>query len=171
MKEMLILEGISGTWVPNIIQGYAISKPLYFLERQILVTLISRKRITRGGPEEDGIDDEGDVAQEVETEMIIRGYDFELSQVMGRSQIPVFYKQTGDGAELKRERDLEAHPFEKYINRCKEEAKNTILFNLLDVKEESERLVSERYVELFNLKTEGEVNLRHFNMIKDGKKF
>ena len=50
---------------------------------------------------------------------------------------------------LKREIDLETHPFEKYMEWIKSEADRTIIFNLLDVKEDAEWAVSCRYVELF----------------------
>ena len=97
MKEFL-LQGISHRWLVPLIQGYCASfNHLRFLQKNIRITLISRRETARAGPRffSRGIDDQGNVANFVETELIVE-YDNNnalFSHLQIRGSVPLFWSQ------------------------------------------------------------------------------
>uniref|UniRef100_A0A915P994 SAC domain-containing protein n=1 Tax=Meloidogyne floridensis TaxID=298350 RepID=A0A915P994_9BILA len=86
-------------WITPIIHGYVDQQTISFdLDSPLLtLTLISRRSIKRAGVRylRRGIDEDGDVANFVETEFIICMFDHCLSFVQCRGSVPVFWSQKG----------------------------------------------------------------------------
>nr|CAD2167911.1 unnamed protein product [Meloidogyne enterolobii] len=86
-------------WITPIIHGYVDQQTISFdLDSPLLtLTLISRRSIKRAGVRylRRGIDEDGDVANFVETEFIVCMFDHCLSFVQCRGSVPVFWSQKG----------------------------------------------------------------------------
>jgi hypothetical protein len=68
MYEQFEYMGISPCWQLKLIQGYAGQTDVFVEGKTMLITLISKRKIGQGGPEETGIDDNSDVSNTIETE-------------------------------------------------------------------------------------------------------
>ncbi|CAD5206969.1 unnamed protein product [Bursaphelenchus okinawaensis] len=85
-------------WVLRIIHGYFEQKFLsYETESQLRLTLVSRRSVHRAGCRylRRGIDGDGNVANFVETEMMLNIFGHTLSFVQLRGSIPAFWSQKG----------------------------------------------------------------------------
>uniref|UniRef100_A0A914YHN1 SAC domain-containing protein n=1 Tax=Panagrolaimus superbus TaxID=310955 RepID=A0A914YHN1_9BILA len=142
-----ILEENSSTkdeWIIPIVQGYVAQKSLFIDGEDIsptdlTLTLISRRSIKRAGTRylRRGIDDDGNVANFVETELIIDIFGHQLSYVQIRGSVPVYWSQKGYKYRppLTIDKKLgESLPvFEKHINKLIDEyGKPVIAVNLVN---------------------------------------
>lgn len=90
------MQGISPRWVTPVIQGYVtVNQFMRFLNKPISFTIISRRGAARAGPRmySRGIDDAGNVANFVETEVMVH-YDNDtnvFSHVQIRGSVPLFW--------------------------------------------------------------------------------
>ncbi|KAI6182715.1 SAC domain-containing protein [Aphelenchoides bicaudatus] len=85
-------------WVLHIIHGYFDQRSLSYEDTsQLHLTLISRRSVNRAGVRylRRGVDADGNVANFVQTEMIISFGDHSLSFVQIRGSIPTFWSQSG----------------------------------------------------------------------------
>lgn len=100
-----------------------------------------------------GIDDEGYVANFVETEQILYYSFYKCSFVQTRGSVPFFWEQTGITAavRLTRELSLSKDAFEKHFQDMKNDYKRVLCINLMNTKKKSEHLLNEGFEELMSL--------------------
>ena len=100
-----------------------------------------------------GIDDQGNVANFVESEQIMsyQGYTFSFVQIRG--SVPAFWEQTGITAELQLTRSLKMDQwaFEKHFNDMINEYDKVLWANLLNNKRSYELKLIQRFEELVKL--------------------
>lgn len=105
------------------------------------VTLISRKAALMGGIIDTGIDDDGSVANFVETEQIIEINDEFISFVLVRGSLPCFWDRADDTLtdltqfyeiEIQREFEMHEAAFKLHIKDLIESYNKVVLVNLLD---------------------------------------
>ena len=92
-----------------VIQGYVEYKSCIFDGKELELFLISRRRHAMAGTRylARGLDDEGNVANFVETELIMTYKDKLYSFVQIRGSVPLFWQQKGLQAHTTIKRDLE----------------------------------------------------------------
>ena len=82
-------------WCLPLIQGHCESVELPFMGKELNLTLVSKRRFKMGGTRFNarGIDDEGNCANFVETEMIVEYPSMSLwfSHMQIRGSIPLFW--------------------------------------------------------------------------------
>lgn len=71
-----------------MIRGYVGQEEIYFGPKVAKLTLISRKATLMGGIIDTGIDDDGSVANFVETEQILEIDEYIISFAMTRGSVP-----------------------------------------------------------------------------------
>lgn len=100
---------VSPAWALKVIQGYVGYSKVIVHSKNLELTLISRRRFAMAGTRfsRRGIDDEGDVANYVESEQILKYDDFLISFTQIRGSVPLFWQQTGITAEVELTRNLE----------------------------------------------------------------
>lgn len=82
MIEEFVYMGIENKWVPSIIQGYVGCRHILVNGKVLSLLLISRRKISQSGPNEYGINDEGDVAGDTETEIVLQHIGYTFSHVI-----------------------------------------------------------------------------------------
>uniref|UniRef100_A0A914C5A7 SAC domain-containing protein n=1 Tax=Acrobeloides nanus TaxID=290746 RepID=A0A914C5A7_9BILA len=84
-------------WITPIIQGFAAQKVVDFDDLQLTLILISRRSIKRAGVRylKRGVDEDGNVANFVETEFIMNLFEHFLSYIQIRGSVPMFWSQRG----------------------------------------------------------------------------
>ncbi|VDN53069.1 unnamed protein product [Dracunculus medinensis] len=88
----------SHSWILSICQGFIVERYISLNEdSQLILTLISRRSVKRAGVRylRRGIDDEANVANFVETEMVLSLFGHHLSFVQIRGSVPVYWSQRG----------------------------------------------------------------------------
>ena len=117
MEDMQAL-GISQSWMRPIIQGYVGCFSTDINGKSVETVLISRRSINMGGTRYNsrGINDEGHVANFVETELIMLFDQFLTSYICVRGSVPTFWSQVGMNAPIKvtRSVDLSSKAFIKH---------------------------------------------------------
>ena len=145
-KELL-QQGAAAKWLMPIVQGFIGFQRLNIPPEPIDYLLISRRCNGRAGTRYNvrGVDDEGEVANFVETEQIIWTDDTVLSLVMVRGTVPVFWQQTGLTArfELTRSKELTAPAFVKSLTNLINTYEKVLFVNLLSTKKPHERVLTE----------------------------
>jgi hypothetical protein len=134
--------GVKTKWLVPVIQGFVGIIEEELKGSIVKLVLISRRRNKKAGTRYNarGIDDEGNVANMVETEQIL-SYNKTLSSfVQIRGSVPVFWKQSGVAAELELTRTIEmAFPaFCKHFQELVMLYKHILVFNLLSAKKQQE---------------------------------
>jgi len=97
LKDFL-LQGVSNRWFLPLIQGYCSTVlQKHFLGKPLEITLLSRRHTAKAGTRfhQRGIDESGNVANFVETELMVRYNSGEtiFSHVQLRGSIPLFWSQ------------------------------------------------------------------------------
>uniref|UniRef100_A0A0N5AB61 SAC domain-containing protein n=1 Tax=Syphacia muris TaxID=451379 RepID=A0A0N5AB61_9BILA len=85
-------------WISPVCQGFVTERCSIVIDNNRLsVTLISRRSVERAGVRylRRGVDADGNVANFVETEVIINVFGHNLSYVQVRGSVPVYWKQKG----------------------------------------------------------------------------
>jgi hypothetical protein len=143
----LLLQGAAAKWFTPIVQGFVGVQHLSIGLDSIDYLLISRRSNGRAGTRYNvrGVDDEGEVANFVETEQIIWVDDTVISLVMVRGTVPVFWQQTGLTArfELTRSKELTTPAFIKSLTNLINTYEKVLFVNLLSNKKPHERVLSE----------------------------
>lgn len=126
-------------WITPIVQGFASQKVVSIDDLQLTVTLISRRSTNRAGVRylKRGVDDEGNVANFVETEFVMSIFEHFLSYIQIRGSVPMFWSQRGYKYRppLVIEKHLpEALPFfEKHVKNLVHEYSSPVsIINLVD---------------------------------------
>ncbi|GAV00951.1 hypothetical protein RvY_11731 [Ramazzottius varieornatus] len=129
-------------WLVKIICGGVEIKTLYAGQYQARACIISRFNSYRAGTrfQVRGANDDGNVANFVETEQLICLGDQTLSFVQIRGSVPLFWEQTGvqvGAHKIKFSRSFEtmSPAFERHLNMIRREYGQQVLINLLGSKE------------------------------------
>ena len=113
--------------------------------------LISRRSIHHAGTRylTRGIDDDGHVANFVETEQIIKIDNNLYSFMQFRGSVPVFFQQTGITAqtEITRIPKMAAPAFKKHIEEMRIDYNLIYLINLMNVNKPNEHIITQSYEE------------------------
>lgn len=110
---------IDRKWLTYLIQGYISYFYLYVNGKRLDFYLLSRRSSKRAGTRYNarGIDDDGNVANFVETEQLIHYNNVCCSHVQVRGSVPVFWSQRGYLTETKiiRTAELTKAAFRKHF--------------------------------------------------------
>ncbi|EFO22572.2 endonuclease/Exonuclease/phosphatase [Loa loa] len=137
-------------WLLRIICGAVVICQVYVGQQRATVALISRLSCERVGTRFNvrGVDDDGHVANFVETEQVITLGTDEISFVQIRGSVPLFWEQPGInvGSHKVKLRAFEASSpaFNRHFRALKEEYGEVTVVNLLGSKE-GETLLSKAY--------------------------
>ena len=107
--NLAVTEQIPKAWVVQIIQGFVDHFRVNIMEKPLDFYLISRRSFLRGGTRfiDRGIDDNGYVANYVETEQILIYQNHLTSFTQIRGSAPIFFKQRGMKQNLTVQRSVE----------------------------------------------------------------
>jgi phosphatidylinositol-bisphosphatase len=129
------LQGVDSKWFVPLVQGYIGTDTNFIGATELNMVLISRRSCFRAGTRYNarGIDDEGNVANFVETEQVIIVRDNLFSTVQVRGSVPVFWQQTGitTSLALTRSRELTTAAFLKHLESVVGIYKHILFVNLL----------------------------------------
>ncbi|KAL3120755.1 hypothetical protein niasHT_008047 [Heterodera trifolii] len=144
LKEMFVNDGSPipafKEWITPLIYGFIEHKSIVFdVDIRAHMTLISRRSVKRAGVRylRRGIDEDGDVANFVETEFIVCVFGHCLSFVQCRGSVPVFWSQKGFQLKpplvIDRPLDISLPIFTSHINRLiSDYGTPLVLVNLVD---------------------------------------
>lgn len=158
------LQGISYQWFLPIIQGFIGTGDTYLVGSPINVVLISRRRRLHAGTRYNarGLDQDGDVANYVETEQIMyfKGQTFSFAQI--RASVPLFWQQSGVSAKLEftHKSEYTSDKFKKHMNEIKDDYGRCLIVNLLAKKKEHEEMLSKEFAE--QIRCSGLKHLRYY---------
>ncbi|OWB61676.1 phosphatidylinositol phosphate phosphatase activity protein [[Candida] boidinii] len=141
-------------FLTTVIRGFAETLHTSIGEEQVNLTIISKQSWKRAGTRFNvrGVDDDGNVANFVETELIYddRRYLFAFSQIRG--SIPVFWEQDtaliSPKVQIKRSFDATQPIFEKHFQNLNNKYGPVHIVNLLSTKP-NEKLLSNCYKDHF----------------------
>jgi hypothetical protein len=138
MYAELVESGVDASWFTPIIQGY-VGSFTYSMPLAIQVTLISRRSCYMAGARYNarGVDDEGHVANFVESEQLLRFRNSTFSFLQIRGSVPVFWQQTGlltAPIELARSEDSAAPAFSRHFRSLIAAYGQVMIINLLSRK-------------------------------------
>lgn len=87
-----------------------------------------------------GINDDGEVANFVETEQVVLYEGYELTSVLIRGSVPSYWQQTGinAGLELTRSKEMDSVAFKLHLDDMQEHYKKMLWINLLDNRKDHE---------------------------------
>lgn len=114
-------QNVDPFWTVPLIQGYVEQKELSFEDKAFEIMLISRRRQLRAGARliTRGIDDDSNVANFVESELIIAYDDKLFSMIQIRGSIPLFWEQKQKGLinhiSVKRSLELSHNVFKGHL--------------------------------------------------------
>jgi hypothetical protein len=102
-----IYQKVDSRWIVPIIQGYIEYSSQIFDQKELQILLISRRRYAMSGTRYNarGLDDEGNVANFVETEQVLCYRNHVFSFVQVRGSVPLFWQQKGLQAHTSIKRD------------------------------------------------------------------
>ena len=145
----IIRSKVNTNWIIPVIQGFVGIIEEEMESKKVKLALISRRSVKRAGTRYNvrGIDDEGNVANMVETEQILIFDNICYSFNQVRGTVPVFWKQSGLFAEVSLTRaPLMAFPaFTKHFDNLINSHKRVIIFNLLSTTKQEEVELTRAY--------------------------
>lgn len=181
----------ASSWLQKVMCGSVEIRTVYVGARQGKAVIISRLSSERTGTRFHvrGVNDEGHVANFVETEQAIYMEDSVAAYVQTRGSVPLFWEQTGVQVgqhKVKMSRGVEASAaaFDRHINMIKERYGHQTIVNLLGTSQvgskESEGMLSNLYVQqlkasrhtdiehiVFDYHQEIKVNTKNINKLKE----
>lgn len=111
--------------------------------------LISRRSVYHSGTRylTRGLDDQGHVANFVETEQILKYENNLLSFIQYRGSVPIFFEQPGMTAQtqITRTPELTAPAFKKHIEEIKEDFNFIYMVNLMNVNKPNEHIITRNF--------------------------
>lgn len=138
-----------------IIQGYVEHESHVFDGKELEILLISRRRHGMAGTRYNarGLDDEGNVANYVETEQILSYRNQIYSFVQIRGSVPLFWQQKGIQAHtsIKRDNELTAQAFDKHLSDMVNDYRLVIFINLLQKARSYEYMLTQALEQLFQM--------------------
>jgi hypothetical protein len=118
-------------------------------KEKIQIYLISRRSIFHSGTRylTRGVDDNGHVANHVETEQILEIKENLFSFLQLRGSVPIFFEQPGIKANtfITRNSTMTSPAFKKHIQEIKEDFNFVYLINLMNVNKPNEQIITENY--------------------------
>ena len=111
-----------------------------------------------------GIDDEGNVANFVETEQLFYYFGYCFSFVQVRGSVPLFFKQSGIKAEITvtRNRHMQEEPMRKHHALLEEEYGKVFVLDLLDRRKDGECQLGDLFdTTLHSLKMQATRHMRY----------
>eukprot|EP01135_Chromosphaera_perkinsii_P007233 Nk52_evm41s745 gene=Nk52_evmTU41s745 len=173
--EELMFPDAEMQWLVHCIRGFVQFRTVYMGQDKVKVGLISRQSCERAGTRFNirGIDDDGNVANEVETEQIVvKGHQV-ASFVQTRGSAPIFWEQPGfqigtHKVKITRSTDATAAATRRHFLSMIEQYGPVMCLNLLSDKEkekyEGERSISRAFEEHVHiLKNEMKVQMQSFD--------
>lgn len=128
----------------------------------ILFALISRRSIKHAGTRYNtrGIDDEGNVANYVETEQVFKYQNKFISHVQIRGSAPIFFQQTGVTAQtqINRTPEMTINAYSKHIEEIQMVYPMIYLINLMSNSKPNESIITENI--------ESQIKLTGFKTVK-----
>ena len=135
--------------------------------------LISRRRHGQAGTRylSRGLDDEGNVANFVETEQVLTYGNLLFSHVQVRGSVPLFWQQRGLQAHtsIKRGPELTVKAFDKHLSGLVNDYKNVIFINLLQKGRSYENELTTALEVLFNMCVPKQVKLTNYDFHTETK--
>lgn len=170
---------IDTQWFVPIIQGYIGIQTVNYENETLLFALISRRSCDRTGTRYNcrGLDDEGNVANYVETEQILVSNDTVFSIIQVRGSVPLFWEQTGMSAQvaITRSQELNEIGLRKHAELMCQHFQKVYMLNLLSNSKSNETELTDMWEHLnFSLSQvfENRVFYTHYdfhNMCKGNK--
>lgn len=134
------------------------------------IALISRRQHLRGGTRYNarGIDDNGNVANSVETEIILKVEDLVFSYVLVRGSVPVFWEQKGDdlleNVTVSRNPEMTRKAFHKHFEDLIKNYGNIFIIDLLSDTKAREVILTKEYVrQVFESDYKDQLKYIHFD--------
>jgi hypothetical protein len=154
LTQNIVAQGIDPKWVSPMIRGY-IGFFQIFLQNKILkYYLIARRSRYMAGNVIDtkGIDDDGQVANFIETEQLLFYKDLCLSHIQIRGSVPLFWSKSGSSSTfiLTRPLSTSTTSFMRHVDTLKEQYGALRILNLLNPFDNDELLLTESLEKLYN---------------------
>ena len=148
-NEIVSIPKVNKIWMVVCIYGYVGTINSQINSNKIEVHLISRRSIFHSGTRylTRGIDDNGHVANYVETEQIVKCNQNLFSYLQLRGSVPIFFEQPGISAQtiITRNSEMTTPAFKKHINEIKEDFNYIYLINLMNVNKPNEQIITQNY--------------------------
>eukprot|EP00347_Sterkiella_histriomuscorum_P022024 403331952 len=146
---------VDSRWTVNLIQGYVGYHKYTYEGASIETLLISRRMHAQSGIKSytTGLDDEGNCANYVETEVILTCNNSQYSFVQSRGTVPIFwqFKQTKSKIVFSRDRGSTLYPLMTHISKILDNYNKLIFLNLLSRNETWESNLKAEYQEMFQI--------------------
>lgn len=172
-------QGVDTQWLIPIIQGYVGISTVNHKNESLMLALISRRSCDRTGTRYNcrGLDDEGNVANYVETEQILVKGKYIFSHIQIRGSVPLFWEQTGISAQvsLTRSQEMNMIGMVKHAKVLIEKFHSVSMINLLAYSKSHEKTLTEAWEQIMPMITnqfQSKIFYQHFDfhaMCKGGK--
>ena len=162
-------------FITPIICGYvSIFEEEIEKNKKVKFVLISRRSKHHAGTRYNtrGIDDEGHVANYVETEQIIYYQNNILSFTQIRGSVPIFFQQVGLTAqtEITRNRNLTIEAFTKHIKKIQKDYPLVFCVNLLNMKKPGENVIIKEFENQIKMRAKNKrIKYYYFDMQNECK--
>ena len=149
----LLMQSIDTQWFVPVVQGFVGIEKVEFDGHDATVALISRRSCDRTGTRYNcrGVDDEGNVANFVETEQILTYGGKMYSFVQIRGSVPVYWEQTGIIASLAltQAQEVSSLAFKHHVNKMLHKYYHMTMINLLQDTKAHEKLLTQEFESVF----------------------
>lgn len=150
-----LVQSIDTQWLIPVIQGFISIDESTVDGHEAVLCLISRRSCDRTGTRYNcrGVDDEGNVANFVETEQILMYGNKIYSYVQIRGSVPIYWEQTGITAQLSltKSQDLSSVAFRHHISKIIHKYQHLTMINLLHGTKAHEKLLTQEFENMFKL--------------------
>ena len=147
-----VSQGVDTQWLIPIIQGYVGISTVNHLNETLLLALISRRSCERTGTRYNcrGLDDEGNVANYVETEQILIVGKYVYSYLQIRGSVPLFWEQTGLTTQvaLTRSQEMNMIGLVKHTQQLLNAFHSVTMINLLCYSKSDEKCLTDAWEEI-----------------------
>ena len=150
LYKEFIGQDVDRVWFVPVIQGFF----SVFNDSHVSLALISRRSCERAGTRYNcrGIDENGQVANFVETEqvLVIESQTFAYLQIRG--SVPVYWEQTGVTAQLSltKSHELSLEAFQKHVDDLLQRYGHVTMINLLAHSKSSEQALTNEWKKAFD---------------------
>jgi len=167
--------GVSVQWQLPLIQGYVGRFMVPVQKKPVECFLISRRSWIRGGtrPNVRGLDDNGNVANHVETEQILCFNNYSCSHIQLRGNPPVFFMEQAAtiSTQVKMTRSVEFtnQPFIEHLKYLDNDWSYVLCVNLLTMTKREEQLMTEVYEDLMRNNNFKRIRYEYFDYVNTTK--
>lgn len=155
LSREFISQGVDSQWLIPIVQGFISISQTVYNEIPIIISLISRRSCERTGTRYNcrGVDEDGNVANYVETEQILQVHDKTFAYVQSRGSVPIYWEQTGITAQVAITKPQESSliAFKKHLNSLLEKYSHITLINLLQENKAYEKVLTNEFEQVFQV--------------------